>query len=226
MADQVTKAAGISSEAAKAKTGKSLDQWFALLDKAGADGWPHKDIAAHLHDSCGCPGWWCQMIAVGYEQARGLRVKNQGCAGDFCANASKTIAVPVSQLYQSWSDPEALKRWLPDGAELTVRKANLNKSMRITWIDGRSSVEVYFWIKGPAKSQVAVQHSKLESPTKVAHWKAYWSDALVKLEALLHDTTGPKAVKSVARSTRPAVPTKTTRLPTKTTRVPRKRRTS
>ena len=48
MADRVAKAAGISSEAAQAKTGKSLDEWFALLDKAGAADWPHKDIAAHL----------------------------------------------------------------------------------------------------------------------------------------------------------------------------------
>ncbi len=42
MADQVTKAAGISSQAAKAKTGKSLDEWFALLDKVGAVDWLHK----------------------------------------------------------------------------------------------------------------------------------------------------------------------------------------
>jgi uncharacterized protein YndB with AHSA1/START domain len=203
MADQVTKAAGISSEAAKAKTGKSLDEWFALLDKVGAADWPHKDIAAHLHDKRGCPGWWCQMIAVGYEQARGLRVKNQGCAGDFAANASKTIAVPVARLYKSWSDVELLARWLPDATKMTVRKATLNKSMRITWIDGRSSVEVYFWIKGEAKSQVAVQHSKLESPKDVARWKAYWAEALLKLQALLEGTSDLRVAHSVARAARP-----------------------
>jgi hypothetical protein len=98
MADQVTKAAGISSESAMAKTGKTLDEWFALLDKAGAADWPHKDIAAHLSDAWNCPGWWHQMIAVAYEQSRGLRVKNQGCDRDFTANASKTIAVPVASL--------------------------------------------------------------------------------------------------------------------------------
>jgi hypothetical protein len=185
MKDKVTKAAGISSEAAKAKTGKSLDQWFDLLDKVGAADWPHKEIAKHLKEGCDCPSWWCQMIAVGYEQARGLRVKNQGCAGDFCANASKTLPVPVASLYKAWNDVDALSRWLPDAAKMIVRKANQNKSMRITWIDGQSSVEVYFWIKGTAKSQVAVQHSKLASPKEVAHWKAYWAEALLKLQALL-----------------------------------------
>jgi uncharacterized protein YndB with AHSA1/START domain len=200
MADRVTEAAGISSAAAKAKTGKSLDEWFALLDKAGAAKWPHKDIAAHLHDDCGCPSWWCQMIAVGYEQARGLRVKNQGCGGDFVANASKTIAVPVTSLYKSWNAPDSMARWLPDAAKMTIRKATANKSMRITWIDGQSSVEVYFWIKGEAKSQVAVQHSKLESSEDVARWKAYWAEALLKLQALLEGTTVPGEARSVSRS--------------------------
>jgi uncharacterized protein YndB with AHSA1/START domain len=209
MADQVTKAAGISSEAAKAKTGKTLDEWFALLDKVGAADWPHQDIAAHLHGQCGCPNWWCQMIAVGYEQSRGLRAKNQSCAGDFTANASKTMAVPVAQLYKSWTDADSLNRWLPDAAQMTVRKANLNKSLRITWIDGQSSVEVYFWIKGPAKSQVAVQHGKLKSAKDVAPWKDYWSEALLKLQALLEGTPVPTAARSVARPARRSVVKKT-----------------
>ncbi len=200
MPDRVTKAAGISSEAAKAKTGKTLDEWFALLDQAGAAEWPHKDIAAHLSDVHGCPSWWCQMVAVGYEQCRGLRVKNQGCAGDFVANASKTIAVPVAALYQSWTDPATLTRWLPDAPRMTVRKATLNKSIRITWIDGRSSVEVYFWVKGDAKSQVAVQHSKLESPEDVVRWKAYWAEALSRLQESLEGTTALKAAKPAAPS--------------------------
>ena len=202
MADQVTKAAGIGSEAAKAKTGKTLDEWFALLDKVGAADWPHKDIAAHLHGECGCPNWWCQMIAVGYVQSRGLRAKNQSFAGDYTANASKTIAVAVAQLYKSWTDVDFSHRWLPDAAKMTVRKANLDKSLRITWIDGQSSVEVYFWIKGPAKSQVAVQHGKLKSAEDVAHWKTYWSLALSKLQALLEGPTVPTADRSVARPAR------------------------
>ena len=65
--------AGISSEAVHAKTGKTWPEWFAVLDKAGASGWPHKDIATHLHDKCGCPDWWSQMVTVGYEQARGRK---------------------------------------------------------------------------------------------------------------------------------------------------------
>ena len=110
--------------------------------------------------------------------------------------------MPVAQLYKTWTDADSLHRWLPDAAKMTVRKANLNKSLRITWIDGQSSVEVYFWIKGPAKSQVAVQHGKLKSAEDMALWKDYWSGTLLTLQALLEGTTVPTAGKSVARPAR------------------------
>jgi hypothetical protein len=35
--------------------------------------------------------------------------------------------------------------------------------MRITWPDGRTSVEVMFYEKGKAKCQVTVQHKKLST---------------------------------------------------------------
>ena len=104
MVKPVTHAAGISSEAVHAKTGKTWAEWFAILDRAGAQRWPHKEIAQHLHEKCGCPGWWSQMVTVGYEQERGLRVKNQSCTGVFTTNASKTIGVPLDVLFESWND--------------------------------------------------------------------------------------------------------------------------
>ncbi|HTK73731.1 MAG TPA: hypothetical protein VL371_00645 [Gemmataceae bacterium] len=178
--------AGISSEAVRAKTGKTWKEWFALLDKSGASDWPHKDIARHLHDECGCPGWWSQMITVGYEQARGLRVKHQKCDGEYSASASKTLAVPVSALFAAWYDPKLRSKWLADAKRLTIRKATENKSLRITWPDG-TNVDVNLFAKGPAKSQVAVEHGKLARVGDVPRIKAYWTEALGKLQKLLED---------------------------------------
>jgi len=93
----------------------------------------------------------------------------------------------------------AVARWLPDAATMTIRKVTPNKSIRITWIDGGSSVEVCFWVQGPAKSQVAVQHSKLESPEEVDRRKAYWAAALSKLQELLEGKTALTAAESVVR---------------------------
>ena len=176
--------AGISSEAVRAKTGNTWAQWFAVLDKAGASGWPHKEIARHMHDEHGCPDWWSQMVTVGYEQARGLRVKHQKCDGEFSASASKTVAAPVAALFAAWTDPKLRAKWLAGGKGLTVRKATENKSLRITWPDG-TNVDVNLFAKGTAKSQVAVEHGKLDGVADVPRVKEYWAEALAKLQKLL-----------------------------------------
>ena len=51
-------------------------------------------------------------------------------------------------------------QWLP-GAKLTIRKATENKTLRVTWGDG-SNLEVSLYAKGAAKTQIAVQHGRLE----------------------------------------------------------------
>lgn len=201
---KVTEAAGISSDAVQAKTGKTWSEWIAVLDRAGAAAWTHKEIATHLSEQHGCPGWWSQMVTVGYEQVKGRRVKNQTCEGDFSAGASKTIAVPIAELYASWSDPKKLAQWLPDGAKMTIRRATANKSMRITWLDGETSVEINFWNKGPAKSQVAMEHNKLKDLAAVERFKAYWTAALARLQGLLEGGTVARAVTKGAKRKVPA----------------------
>ncbi len=180
--------AGIGSAAVRAKTGKGWDEWFAILDKAGADKWPHKEIAAYLHEQ-ECGDWWSQMVTVGYEQARGLRVKNQTTDG-FTAGASKTIAAPVAELYQAWANANKRAKWLPDSADIAIRSNTANKSMRIVWTDGTSSVVVMFYSKGANKSQVTIERRKLKSGKEVKEVKDYWVAALEQLKSLL-ENAGP-----------------------------------
>jgi hypothetical protein len=170
----------ISDEAVRKKTGKGWSEWFSLLDKAGAKKMDHKSIAMQL-DSLGVPGWWCQMIAVTYEQERGLRKKHQMPDG-YSVGVSRTFAVPLGSLYNHWSDSGLRGKWLKE--RLVVRKETKNKSMRITWPDG-TSVELYFVGKGPGKSQVAVQHSKLASAKDVERVRANWKAALERLSNAL-----------------------------------------
>src|SRR5688572_13398015 len=62
----------MSDTAVKAKTGKDWAGWFGALDKAGAAKLKHSQIAELLHETHDIPGWWCQMVTVEYELARGL----------------------------------------------------------------------------------------------------------------------------------------------------------
>jgi len=177
----IKKITGVSDDAVKAKTGKDWAGWFAVLDKAGAKKMPHRDIAELLHAKYKVPAWWCQMVTVGYERARGLRKMHQK-AGGFSASCSRTIAAPVGALFRAWQDPARRRRWLAE--KFTLRKATRNKTLRITWPDA-TNVEVYFVPKGRAKTQIAVQHDKLPNAAAVTKRKAFWSARFAKLSALV-----------------------------------------
>jgi hypothetical protein len=68
---------------------------------------------------------------------------------------------------------------------LVVRKATANKSMRVTWSDGKTDLEINFYAKDPKKSQVVVQHNKLPNARSAAKMKTYWSNALDRLREKL-----------------------------------------
>jgi hypothetical protein len=175
--------AGVGSDAVLKATGRAWDEWLKLLDRAGAKALPHKDIALMLSRKFLVPDWWSQMVTVGYEQARGLRVVNQKADG-FAANASRTVATPLGKLYNAWNDPQIRARWLLD-APVVVRKCTDGKSIRMTWTVGNSNVDVGFYPKGADKSLVQVQHGKLAKAADVTRQKAFWSEALERLKTLL-----------------------------------------
>ena len=93
----------MSDEAVKAKTGKGWEQWFAILDAADAPSRiTHKQMADFLHSEQGVPGWWCQMVTVGYERAGGLRNLGERPDG-YQISVSKTLNVPALVAFSAWT---------------------------------------------------------------------------------------------------------------------------
>lgn len=172
----------ISGEAVYSATGRTWDEWFAIFDSAGCAGKTHKEIVAVAREN-GAGAWWRQMVAVQYERTRGLREMHMGCDGDFRVNVSRTIGAPISALFEAWNDPARRQCWLP-GADLSIRKANTNKALRITW-NQVQNLDVNLMAKGDERSQCAVEHSKLSGQSDVEQQRAYWASALDRLKALL-----------------------------------------
>ncbi len=175
---------GIGDAAVRARTGKAWAEWFRILDVAGARKMSHSEIVAMLakeHPALG--PWWGQMVTVSYEQARGLREKHQK-PGGYEISVSRTIGVSAWALYRVWKDEKARSRWLSE-KPIVIRKATANKCLRITWVDGQSSLEVSLSPKGSGKSQIVVQHGKLPDAKAAARMKTYWARALERLRESL-----------------------------------------
>ena len=182
MANQA-KGPRMSDEAVKAKTGKTWKQWFTILDKAGAKKMTHQEIVKLLSSKHHVGPWWQQMVTVAYEQQSGLRAQHQRPEG-YQISVSRTIAAPLAKLYKAFESEKARAAWLKEDG-LVVRKATPNKSMRVTWKDGKTSLEIAFLAKANDKSQVVVQHSKLPNAKAADKMKTYWGKALDGLRKVI-----------------------------------------
>jgi uncharacterized protein YndB with AHSA1/START domain len=177
--DQVDR---ISEDAVHERTGRTRTEWFEVLDAAGAAGLTHAEIARILSERHGVPGWWAQMVTVGYERARGLRAPGERRGGGFDVSVSRTIAAPVATVQAAFTDRAA--RWLDDG-ELRLRTSLPGKSSRFDWGDGTTRVNAYFTAKGDAKTTVAVSHERLADAEAAERAKAGWRTRLTRLKELL-----------------------------------------
>lgn len=173
--------AGMSDEAVKKATGCDWAKWVRSLDAFHSYEKSHREIAEWVSEKYKVPDWWSQTVTVGYERIKGLRDKGQRRGGGYETSKSRTLPVPVSKLYRAFRNARTRAKWLPEKFE--VRTATPDRSMRIRWHDG-TAVDVGFFAKGEAKSQVAIQHSKLATKEDAAKMKVYWGerlDALAKM---------------------------------------------
>jgi hypothetical protein len=173
------KKAGTADAAVRKATGRDWKSWVAELDAVEATKLTHRDIARHVQKTYNIGDWWSQMVTVGYERIRDLRDRNQRRGGGYEVNKSKTIAVPVGKLYSAFATARGRASWLGDVA-LKVKKSTPNKTLRMLWPDG-SPLEAYFLPKGPAKSQVTLQHRELPTAAAAEKMRQYWTERLADL---------------------------------------------
>jgi len=174
--------AGMSDAAVKKQTGRTWQQWVDALDAVRASEKPHGEIVTHI-SSLGVPGWWSQMVTVGYERIRGLRDKGQRRGGLYEAGKSRTFAVPIARLYGAFANARIRERWLPR-SNFKVRTSQRNKTMRLSW-DDDTLVQFYFTSKGAKKSSVTIQHQKLRDKAAAEKTKAFWGEKLKELSKVL-----------------------------------------
>jgi hypothetical protein len=174
---------GVSDDAVKAKTGKKWDEWFKVLDKAGARMMDHREVSRFVRKEFELTAWWAQTVCVGYEHDRGIRQKRQrGIA--YSMDRAKTLGAPLEAVWAAWQDPATRDLWLPE-APFVVSKVTIHKAIHLNWPDG-SRVRVAFSEK-KGRTKIVVTHGKLEANVDATRMHAYWSDALASLKVLLEN---------------------------------------
>ncbi|MFW6183668.1 MAG: SRPBCC domain-containing protein [Chloroflexota bacterium] len=198
----------ISNEALEKATGKTWEEWIALLDEEGALELSHKEIAALLldrgHIETGNE-WWAQSVTVGYEYAKGRRVKGETADAGFQVGVQRTIGVEADRLWDFLTGPQGLPLWLghgvedlaftegeryetDDGARGEIRSVYPPGRLRLTWQpagwENQSTLQLYLQDKGD-RTALRFHHEKLRDADQRSEMKAHWTEVLERIKALL-----------------------------------------
>ncbi|HKO98423.1 MAG TPA: SRPBCC domain-containing protein [Pyrinomonadaceae bacterium] len=192
----------VTNEAAKAATGKTLDQWFAELDKSDGLKLGRREINNRLNEQKLDP-WWCTTIAVEYEKHHDLRKKDGLFEGYFVCS-TKTIAAPPAEVFKAWSNGATLSKWFGDDTKAEVKdggtleskdgdkgkflRVRENKDIRMTFenknFSAPTQVDVQFQDKGKGKTGLLVNHTRIQTREEADGLRAAWAQALDQLKAV------------------------------------------
>ena len=197
---------GMSDEAVARATGCDWNEWLRFLDDLGAHELDHKEIVALIAGPGQLSnGWWQQSIAVGYEQARGLRVVGQTSAGGFQIGVQRTLPVPVDMAWDLLTEGPGRAIWLgtvdnlefqkgeryrtSEGVWGEVRSVAAGQRVRLTWhspmLASPSTLQVYIAPSGE-KSSVRFHQERLSSLDERESMRQHWRDVLERLSELVN----------------------------------------
>jgi len=185
----IRKISGISSDALIARTGRSWEEWLLALDRAGARRLTRKAIATMVGQRFRLGPWWQQVIAIGYQQARGLGARPRATGG-YQVSARKTISAPARELFRYWSDARRRKTWLPHQA-LTITAKAPRRTIRAAWGAGTERLEVTLTPRPGGKTQVIVTHRRLPTPAAAARARLFWRARLGVLSNTVRASSDP-----------------------------------
>jgi len=193
----------ISEEACKSTTGKTLQEWFAELDKLGGPSMGRKRINDFIYTQHKVDAWWAATINSLYETARGV-VEKDGRAKGFNICVTKTIAAPIDRVYAAWADPGLLSKWFgedtvadvadggryanKDGDTGVYKRVRPCKDLRFTWENPAhqpSIVDVSFSHKGNGKTGLLVNLDRVQGREEADGLRKGWGEAVERLKALL-----------------------------------------
>ncbi len=192
----------VTDEAAKAATGKTLNQWFAELDNIDGLKQGRRAVGNLLYEQKLDP-WWCATIAVEYEKHHDARKKDGLYEGYFICS-TKTIAAPVAEVFAAWASSAKLSEWFGEATQAEVKdggsyasrdgdrgsflRVRQNKDVRLTFenpaFSAPSQVDVQFQDKGKGKTGLLVNHTRIQTRAEADGLRAAWADALNRLKAI------------------------------------------
>ncbi len=175
-----------SDQAVAKATGRTWDQWFSLLDKAGMSDKDHKTIVAAVKAAGKTSPWWQQEVTVQYERERGLRDVHQRSDGHYEISRLRTFPVSDRELIAFVVDGRKRGAWIDVKLPKPEQKVlSGNPLFTFPWPGGKTVLQIVVEKKGPKKASITVVHRDLAGPVECEEKMVYWTKRLVALKEKL-----------------------------------------
>lgn len=185
----------VSPASAKAATGRTLDEWYALLDEKGGLAEGRRVLTEYLFRQLKVDAWWTTTIIVEYEKARGIAEKD-GLPKGYNICVTKAVAVAPERAVDEFADGSW---WLGKGVKVAegeafdagdghkgrFKKVTPGKLIRFTWEGpGHAPVEVIDIkaIVTAGKTSLTINHDRLQSRDTADGMREAWAKVLNELK--------------------------------------------
>ncbi len=195
------KIGSVSSESVKKHTGNDWDVWIKILNKRSYQTFSHQQLVQVLKTEFKLTPWWQQIVARSYQIAIGARVPNQTLKGTYTTTATKSLKIPVKEVYKFLLSIEGQNIWLKPLYPVKIaatqsfeceggifgefRTVTANKKLRLTWINEdwpqKSTVQINLYLKPEKKTMIVIDHVDLPTLKAKTLMHARWRKAVDEL---------------------------------------------
>jgi len=190
----------ISDETVREKTGKTWEEWFAILDDWNAPAKGHKLTARYLSAEWQLTPWWAQTVTVRYERSRDLRAIGQRSGGKFTVSFQRTFKASPEQALRAFTDLGLSGRWLWGSPRVEIKSGSQRAGgaeasqqidaptrLRLDWgntdLAPDSVVEARIMDKSIGRVIVQIEHTDIPDELAYQALKKRWAEALDKLKS-------------------------------------------
>ena len=189
----------VTDEAVLAQTGRSLQDWYGVIEGAGLTD-KRRDAIQLIYDQTGRGKdvWWPTTIWVEYERARGV-VKKDGRPEGYNICCTKGFKLTPEELFPHFATEAAFGAWvmgwfgeMKEGAafrcgacEGEVGRIRPAKDIRLAWQSpgfGPSEVEIQFTVTA-GKTTINCFPKRIATRDEADGLRRAWGEALDRLKA-------------------------------------------